>query len=214
MLAGASERDSLSLTPSTWPLLACHSRLASSSSSSRVPPTTTTTTHSIAQYSPSHDPGLHSIAKQNGILASTTTHTHCLIQHPSSHDPHGLHSITRPNGTLASTTITGLYNRHVNQNAHDVGLTTARNGTTKTWALHTGNGHTCGSKPMHHEGTARAARESCPPPLWHRPLGYCEKLMTSAHNYGCMTTVYALWLESKRVVEFDLIKQASYIVSR
>ncbi|KAK4317805.1 hypothetical protein Pmani_011129 [Petrolisthes manimaculis] len=148
---------------------------------------------------------------QSTILHHHNNTTQHLIQRPLLHDP-GLHSITKPNGTLASSTITGLYNRHVSQKTHEVDPVPVRNGTT-TWASSTttGNGHICSPKPVH-QGASKD-RESRPP-LWHRPLGYCEKLMTSAHNYGCMTTVYALWLESKRVVEFDLIKQASYVVSR
>ncbi|XP_042240531.1 uncharacterized protein LOC121878391 isoform X2 [Homarus americanus] len=51
-------------------------------------------------------------------------------------------------------------------------------------------------------------------PRWVRPLGYCEKLMTSAHRFGCMTTVYALWLDARQTIDFDVIKHATTIMYR
>ncbi|XP_071550677.1 LOW QUALITY PROTEIN: uncharacterized protein [Panulirus ornatus] len=49
---------------------------------------------------------------------------------------------------------------------------------------------------------------------WVRPLGYAERFMSLAHDYGCMTTVYSLWLESRTQLDVDLIKQASTIMFR
>lgn len=49
---------------------------------------------------------------------------------------------------------------------------------------------------------------------WVRPLGYAEKFMTAAHGYGCMTTVYSLWLDSRTPLSLDLIKYASTIMYR
>ncbi|KAK4317808.1 hypothetical protein Pmani_011132 [Petrolisthes manimaculis] len=49
---------------------------------------------------------------------------------------------------------------------------------------------------------------------WVRPLGYAERFMTLAHDYGCMTTVYSLWLESSKPLEFDFIKQTTVLMFR
>lgn len=49
---------------------------------------------------------------------------------------------------------------------------------------------------------------------WVRPLGYAERFMSLAHDFGCMTTVYSLWLESRTPLDFNLIKQASTIMFR
>ncbi|XP_045615149.1 uncharacterized protein [Procambarus clarkii] len=49
---------------------------------------------------------------------------------------------------------------------------------------------------------------------WVRRLGYAERFMTHAHDYGCMTTVYSLWLESRMPLDFELIKQASVLMFR
>ncbi|XP_047474255.1 uncharacterized protein LOC125028799 [Penaeus chinensis] len=49
---------------------------------------------------------------------------------------------------------------------------------------------------------------------WVRPLGYAEKFMTAAHGYGCMTTVYSLWLDSRTPLSLDIIKYASTIMYR
>nr|XP_045615326.1 uncharacterized protein LOC123768665 [Procambarus clarkii]XP_045615409.1 uncharacterized protein LOC123768665 [Procambarus clarkii] len=49
---------------------------------------------------------------------------------------------------------------------------------------------------------------------WIRPLGYCEKLMTSAHVYGIMNTCYALWLDVRKPLDFDLVKRATKIMYR
>lgn len=52
------------------------------------------------------------------------------------------------------------------------------------------------------------------PGRWVRPLGYAERFMTLAHDYGCMTTVYSLWLESSKPIEFDFIKQTTVLMFR
>ncbi|XP_068206725.1 uncharacterized protein [Palaemon carinicauda] len=49
---------------------------------------------------------------------------------------------------------------------------------------------------------------------WVRPLRYAEKFMSKAHEYGCMTTIYAVWLNSKRPIPFSFIKQAASIMFR
>nr|XP_027221427.1 uncharacterized protein LOC113813610 [Penaeus vannamei] len=49
---------------------------------------------------------------------------------------------------------------------------------------------------------------------WVRPLGYAEKFMTAAHGYGCMTTVYSLWLDSRTPLSLDVIKYAATIMYR
>ncbi|XP_066949560.1 LOW QUALITY PROTEIN: uncharacterized protein [Macrobrachium rosenbergii] len=49
---------------------------------------------------------------------------------------------------------------------------------------------------------------------WVRPLGYAERFMSKAHEYGCMSTIYAVWLNSKRPVPFTYIKQAASIMYR
>nr|XP_027221452.1 uncharacterized protein LOC113813624 [Penaeus vannamei] len=38
--------------------------------------------------------------------------------------------------------------------------------------------------------------------------------MTSAHDHGCMTTVYALWLDARAPIDFQVIKQATSIMYR
>lgn len=49
---------------------------------------------------------------------------------------------------------------------------------------------------------------------WLRPLGYAERFMTLSHDYGCMTTVYALWLESRVPLDFEMVKHASVLMYR
>ncbi|XP_042240585.1 uncharacterized protein LOC121878421 isoform X2 [Homarus americanus] len=49
---------------------------------------------------------------------------------------------------------------------------------------------------------------------WVRRLGYAERFMSQAHDYGCMTTVYSLWLESRIPLDYEHIKQASVIMFR
>lgn len=49
---------------------------------------------------------------------------------------------------------------------------------------------------------------------WIRPLGYAERFMTHSHDFGCMTTVYALWLESRVPLDFDMVKYASVCMYR
>lgn len=49
---------------------------------------------------------------------------------------------------------------------------------------------------------------------WLRPLGYAERFMTMSHDYGCMTTVYALWLESRVPLDFEMVKHASALMYR
>ncbi|XP_076034605.1 uncharacterized protein LOC143021190 [Oratosquilla oratoria] len=49
---------------------------------------------------------------------------------------------------------------------------------------------------------------------WVRPLGQAERFMTDAHDFGCMTTVYALWLDARQPVSFHVIKYAATLVQR
>ncbi|CAL4141468.1 unnamed protein product [Meganyctiphanes norvegica] len=49
-------------------------------------------------------------------------------------------------------------------------------------------------------------------PRWIRPLGYCETFMTNAHKFGIMTTVYALYLDSRTPIHIDLVRQAVHIL--
>lgn len=142
----------------------------------------------------------------------STTHTH-------THDDHNgtLHNITSQNGSIitmqngniGSNTTTGVYRRHTKQNGN--GVCHAENNGNTTWASLL-NGNTTSGLKSESQGDSQTKERR--PPLWRRPLGYCEKLMTSAHDYGCMTTVYALWLDSRKVIEFDLIKQASQVMYR
>lgn len=52
------------------------------------------------------------------------------------------------------------------------------------------------------------------PGRWVRRLGYAERFMTMAHDYGCMTTVYSLWLDSRVPLDFELFKRASVLMFR
>ena len=49
---------------------------------------------------------------------------------------------------------------------------------------------------------------------WVRPLGYAERFMTKAHDFGCLTTVYSLWLESRTPIQFETIKKTAQIMYR
>ncbi|CAL4085036.1 unnamed protein product [Meganyctiphanes norvegica] len=49
---------------------------------------------------------------------------------------------------------------------------------------------------------------------WVRPLSYVETFMTQAQKYGCMKTVYALWLDTKKPIDITLVKQAAHITNR
>ncbi|KAK8398982.1 hypothetical protein O3P69_004234 [Scylla paramamosain] len=59
-----------------------------------------------------------------------------------------------------------------------------------------------------------ATEASSPGGRWLRPLGYAERFMTLSHDYGCMTTVYCLWLESRVPLDFDTVKLATVLMYR
>lgn len=62
--------------------------------------------------------------------------------------------------------------------------------------------------------SASGPKISSASPRWVRPLGYVEKFMTKAHNFGIMTTVYALWLDSRAPINIHLVRQAVSILYR
>ncbi|XP_018008897.1 uncharacterized protein LOC108666520 isoform X2 [Hyalella azteca] len=49
---------------------------------------------------------------------------------------------------------------------------------------------------------------------WVRKMGYGERFMTGSTDYGCMSTVYNVWFESKAEVGLDVIRRTSYLVAR
>jgi hypothetical protein len=49
---------------------------------------------------------------------------------------------------------------------------------------------------------------------WVRKMGYGERFMTGSTDYGCMSTVYNVWFESKAEVRLDVIRRTSYLVAR
>ena len=52
------------------------------------------------------------------------------------------------------------------------------------------------------------------PGSWVRKLGYAEKFMTGAMDFGVMSTVYNLWFESKEMVDLHTIEQTCHLVAR
>jgi len=57
-------------------------------------------------------------------------------------------------------------------------------------------------------------RGEATPERWVRRLGYGEKFMTGAADFGVMSTIYNLWFEAEKPIELDHIKRASYIVAQ
>lgn len=49
---------------------------------------------------------------------------------------------------------------------------------------------------------------------WVRKLGYAEKFMTGAMDFGVMSTVYNLWFDSKQKVNLETIEKTCYTVAR
>ncbi|KAF2360731.1 Condensation domain [Trinorchestia longiramus] len=49
---------------------------------------------------------------------------------------------------------------------------------------------------------------------WVRKMGYGERFMTGSTDFGCMSTVYNLWFESKADVQLDTIRRTCYLVAR
>jgi hypothetical protein len=48
---------------------------------------------------------------------------------------------------------------------------------------------------------------------WVRKMGYGERFMTGSTDYGCMSTVYNLWFESKADVPLDTIRRTCSLVA-
>ncbi|XP_042868206.1 uncharacterized protein LOC122250700 [Penaeus japonicus] len=87
-------------------------------------------------------------------------------------------------------------------------------------------GSTCSALHLPSPPSPSSPHSTCLPPSphdahprgergrWVRPLGYAERFMTAAHDHGCMTTVYALWLDARAPIDFEVIKQATSIMYR
>ncbi|XP_064102200.1 uncharacterized protein LOC135212586 [Macrobrachium nipponense] len=131
---------------------------------------------------------------------------------------------TIPNGTSPCTTLksdqsNGFVNGHTKVFANGYA-----NGCANGHANGFANGHANGYANGYATGLnghvpstltqSSHTKSHQPHERWVRPLGYAERCMSKAHDYGCMTTVYALWLSSKAPLDFELIQHAAEIMYR
>ncbi|XP_068213533.1 uncharacterized protein [Palaemon carinicauda] len=134
-------------------------------------------------------------------------------------------SQTIPNGTpppcttLKNDQANGYVNGHtkVFSNVYVNGCANGHvNGFANGHANGCGNGYATGlnghiPSTVTHSSPTKSHQ---PQERWVRPLGYAERCMSKAHDYGCMTTVYSLWLSSKAPLDFESIQRAAEIMYR